>query len=36
VVEERQPGDRAGAPLDRRLNIEVPHVARVYDYWLEG
>jgi hypothetical protein len=35
-VEERQPGDRPDAPWDSRLNTEVPHVARVYDYWLEG
>ena len=33
---ERQSPD-AGKPVnDPRLNIGVPHVARVYDYWLSG
>jgi hypothetical protein len=27
------PGDPAGDP---RLNTAVPHVARIYDYWLGG
>ncbi len=35
-MEERQSADRQDAPWDGRLNTGVPHVARVYDYWLEG
>jgi hypothetical protein len=33
-VEEQQPAGRRDAPWDSRLNTGVPHVARVYDYWL--
>ncbi len=36
AVEEQQPADGRDAPWDSRLNTEVPHVARVYDYWLDG
>lgn len=32
----RQSQDSGDAPWDPRLNTGVPHVARVYDYWLEG
>ena len=35
-MEEQQPADHRDAPWDSRLNTGVPHVARVYDYWLEG
>jgi S-adenosyl methyltransferase len=35
-VEEQQPADHRDAPWDSRLNTGVPHVARVYDYWLDG
>jgi hypothetical protein len=28
--------DQQDTDLDPRLNIEVPHIARVYDYWLMG
>jgi S-adenosyl methyltransferase len=35
-VEDRQSGDPWDSPWDSRLNTGVPHVARVYDYWLSG
>jgi hypothetical protein len=35
-VAERQSPDSGKPVNDPRLNIGVPHVARVYDYWLSG
>jgi S-adenosyl methyltransferase len=35
VTERQSPGPSDPA-VDPRLNTEVPHVARVYDYWLGG
>jgi S-adenosyl methyltransferase len=35
-VKERQWADLWDADGDPRLNTGVPHVARVYDYWLDG
>jgi len=35
-VDERQSKDHRDSPWDPRLNTGVPHVARVYDYWLNG
>ena len=36
TVTERQSPDSGKPVNDPRLNIGVPHVARVYDYWLSG
>ena len=36
TVTERQSQDSRDPAWDPRLNIGVPHVARVYDYWLGG
>jgi anti-sigma factor RsiW len=35
-VAERQSKDSRDLTWDPRLNTGVPHVARVYDYWLDG
>ena len=35
-VAEQQSKDSRGLAWDPRLNTGVPHVARVYDYWLDG
>ena len=35
-VAERQSKDSRDLTWDARLNTGVPHVARVYDYWLDG
>jgi hypothetical protein len=35
-VTERQSSDSVRTALDARLNTQVAHVARVYDYWLDG
>src|ERR1700749_1812122 len=36
AVSERQSKDSRGPAWDPRLNTGIPHVARVYDYWLDG
>ena len=35
-MRERQSSDSLDPADDSRLNTQVPHVARVYDYWLSG
>jgi O-methyltransferase involved in polyketide biosynthesis len=35
-VAGRESQESGDSPWDPRLNTGVPHVARVYDYWLEG
>ena len=35
-VAEQQSKDSRGLAWDPRLNTGIPHVARVYDYWLDG
>ncbi|MGN6175649.1 MAG: SAM-dependent methyltransferase, partial [Streptosporangiaceae bacterium] len=34
--EERQNAPEMGGPVPNGLDTSVPHIARVYDYWLGG